>query len=64
MQAKVIEDKCCGFATCISVAPEVFDIDSDQIAVPLIEGDLPDRLVQCARDAAEACPTDAIVIEE
>ncbi|WP_067437558.1 ferredoxin [Nocardioides jensenii] len=64
MKVTVIEDKCCGFATCISVAPEVFDIDSDQIAVSLIDGDLPERLHACAREAAEACPTDAIVIEE
>ncbi|MFC7493011.1 MULTISPECIES: ferredoxin [unclassified Nocardioides] len=64
MRVTVIEDKCCGFATCISVAPDVFDIDGDQIAVPLVEGDLPERLHQCAREAAEACPTDAIVIEE
>ena len=64
MKVTVIEDKCCGFATCLSVAPEVFDIDSDQIAFALIEGDLPERLFACAREAAEACPTDAIVIEE
>lgn len=64
MKVTVIEDKCCGFATCLSVAPEVFDIDSDQIAFPLIERDLPERLFACAREAAEACPTDAIVIEE
>lgn len=64
MKVHVIEDKCCGYATCISIAPEVFDITSDQIAVPLIEGDLPERLFACAREAAAACPTEAIVIEE
>jgi ferredoxin len=64
MRVRVEEDKCCGFAACLSVAPKVFDIDSDQIAVVLIDGDLPEDLHGCARDAADACPTDAIIIEE
>ncbi|MGW1025678.1 ferredoxin [Streptomyces sp. NPDC002577] len=64
MKVRVEEDKCCGFAACLSVAPKVFDIDSDQIAVVLIDGELPEDLHACARDAADACPTDAIIIEE
>lgn len=64
MHVSVIEDKCCGFATCISIAPEVFDVDSDQIAVVLIDGEIPTSLRGCVREAAEACPTDAIVVEE
>ncbi|KAA9166036.1 ferredoxin [Amycolatopsis acidicola] len=64
MKVRVDEDKCCGFAACLSVAPKVFDIDSDQIAVLLIDGEIPEDLRGCTRDAAEACPTDAIVIEE
>lgn len=64
MKVKVIEEKCCGFATCMSIAPQVFDIDSDQIAVVLMDGDLPTDLHGCIRDAVSACPTEAILIEE
>lgn len=64
MRVRVDEEKCCGFAACLSAAPEVFDIDSDQIAVVLIEGDLPEHLQAGARDAADACPTDAILVED
>ncbi|ALL79249.1 hypothetical protein AD006_32215 (plasmid) [Pseudonocardia sp. EC080610-09] len=63
MRLRVDEDKCCGFAACLS-APEVFDLDNDQIAVVLVKGDLPTELESGAREAAAACPTDAIVIEE
>ena len=64
MKVRVEENKCCGYATCLSVAPEVFEIDSSQIAVVLIDGEIPERLHGCVREAAEACPTDAIVIED
>jgi ferredoxin len=64
MRVSVIEDKCCGYATCIGIAPEVFDVDSDQIAIVLIDGEVPANLRGCVLEAAEACPTDAIVIEE
>jgi ferredoxin len=61
MRVVIDEDKCCGYAACLSVAEKVFDLDSDNIAVALVErpvGDLADQ----ARLAAEACPTDAIII--
>lgn len=61
MRVVIDEEKCCGYAACISVAERVFAIDADNIAVPLIEhpeGELADQ----ARAAAEACPTDAILI--
>ncbi|MEV0057523.1 ferredoxin [Saccharopolyspora shandongensis] len=64
MKVRVDEDKCCGFAACLSAAPEVFEIDRDQIAVVLIDGEIPEHLHACTRDAADACPTDAIIIEE
>lgn len=64
MKVRVEENKCCGYAACVSAAPEVFDLDSSQIAFVLIDGELPERLYACAREAAEACPTDAIVIED
>jgi ferredoxin len=64
MKVWVDEDKCCGFAACLSAAPEVFDVDSSQIAVVLINGEVPEELHACTRLAAEACPTDAILVEE
>lgn len=63
MQVRVAQDKCCGYGACVSVAPEVFDIGDDQIAVVLIGGDLPVELHSRVGDAAYACPNDAVVVE-
>ncbi|MFV2173720.1 ferredoxin [Actinomadura sp. LOL_016] len=63
MRVTIDEDKCCGYAACLSVAEKIFDLDSDNIATVLMEhpeGEFQDQ----ARAAAAACPTSAIVIAE
>lgn len=65
MKVFIDEDKCCGYATCLSAAPEVFDMSVDQIAVVILpDPEVPAHLQQGCRDAADGCPTDAIIIEE
>lgn len=64
MKTRVVEDKCCGFASCIVIAPDAFDLNDEQIAVPLIKGELPDHLLGAVREAINACPTKAIVLED
>ncbi|MWA03512.1 ferredoxin [Actinomadura sp. LD22] len=61
MRVTIDEDKCCGYAACLSVAGKVFDLAADNIATVLVEhpeGELADL----AREAAAACPTAAIVL--
>jgi ferredoxin len=60
--SKVVVDSnlCIGAATCIVVAPKVFDLDSEGIAVVIEKG-------ECADDntlfmAAQSCPTQAIFL--
>ena len=63
MRVTIDEDKCCGYAACLSVAAKIFDLASDNIATVLVEhpdGELRDQ----ARAAAAACPTSAITIAE
>jgi ferredoxin len=62
MQVRVARDKCCGYGACASVAPEVFDIGDDEIAMVLLSGDLPADLHSVVTDAAHACPNDAVVL--
>jgi len=61
MQVRIRRSECCGNAQCAEIAPEVFALDSrrkstvlDPDAVP------PERLIE----AAEACPCQAIVVED
>lgn len=54
-------DRCMGSGNCAFWAPATFDIDDDMKAVVLdADGDTADKL----RNAVEACPTHALVIEE
>ena len=53
---------CIGYGNCVSVAPEVFDLDEDgavTVRQPEVTGD---QAAQAA-DAADNCPAYAITIE-
>jgi ferredoxin len=51
--------KCAGEAICVGIAPEVFDLDEEQIAVVINpEGTDYDTIME----AAQACPQDAISV--
>lgn len=63
MKIRIDEDKCCGYAACLSAAPRLFDLADDNIAVVLDAEPSADQF-GAAREAAAACPTDAIVIED
>jgi ferredoxin len=63
MKIRIDEEKCCGYAACLSAAPELFDLGDDNIAVVLNVSPDPGQY-PAAREAAGACPTDAIVVGE
>lgn len=63
MKVTVDEDKCCGFAACLSIAPDMFDMDSQNVAFVLQNDPAADQFA-AIRSAASACPTSAILIEE
>lgn len=53
---------CVGFGDCIEEAPEVFELDGDQIAV-FRNGGSPDGRDALTR-ACDACPVDALSLHE
>jgi len=59
--AKVNED-CIGCGACVGVAPDVFDLNDDGLAFCIVEGELGD-LEASAKDGADCCPVDAIIVE-
>ena len=63
MRVAIDEDRCCGYAVCVSRADKVFDIGPDNIAVVLVT-EPTGELAKQARVAAGCCPTEAIVIED
>lgn len=58
MAIKVSED-CIGCGACTGVAPEVFEMGDEGLAV-VIEGASD---VEAAKEAAEACPVEAITVD-
>jgi ferredoxin len=63
MKAIVDRDACISCGLCPDTAPEVFEMDDEDIAV--VKADpVPADAEDSAREAAEQCPSDAIAIEE
>lgn len=63
MKPIVDRDLCIGCGACEEECPEVFELKDDGIAF-VIKEHPGHESYGCVRDAADACPTDAISIEE
>lgn len=63
MKACVDAQLCSGSGLCAERCPAVFELNDDGISVVKVSTVSPD-LEQACRDAADGCPTGAIVIEE
>jgi ferredoxin len=61
MIAHVEKDVCIGCGACPAICPEVFEMDDDGLAFALKEH-VPEDQEELAQEAAENCPTEAIVL--
>jgi ferredoxin len=64
MKVRVEAVECDGYAKCVRIAPALFVMNTDNVAVPLIEGDLNTEQLPLAKIAATMCPSKAIHIDE
>ncbi len=62
MKAVVDEELCTGCELCVETCPEVFEMKGD-VSVAIVDV-VPEDAEDCAEQAAEECPVQAIVIEE
>lgn len=62
MKAKVDEELCSGCELCVETCPEVFEMKEDVSVVKVDE--VPEDAEECARQAVDECPVEAISIEE
>ena len=62
MKAIVDPNTCIGCEACVGICPEVFEMQG-AVAVAVVDPVPPDK-EPSAREAADACPTSAISIEE
>ena len=65
LKVTIDKDLCAGCGSCEVFCPEVFRIEDD-VAVNILgeEKDVPEDVGDKCREAADACPVEAIIIEE
>lgn len=61
MKARVTED-CIACGRCIEICPDVFEMGEDIAQVKVDK--VPEEFQEAAQEAADECPTSAIVIEK
>ena len=61
MNTHVEKDDCISCGICPSLCPEIFEFDEDGIAYAKTE-EVPEDLEDLVLEAAESCPTEAIVL--
>lgn len=62
-KVEVNKDLCIGCGACQAIASEVFEIDDDGLA-KVVSDTIKEDLKEDVMDAAEGCPTSAILVEE
>lgn len=63
MRVKVDREKCHGHNRCVALAPDVFDVDDDGLAIVMLDS-IPAEQEKKVHRAELACPERAITIEE
>jgi ferredoxin len=63
LRVVVDRSRCCGYGLCAAICPELYKLDSEGLV--FVDSDLvPADLEESAREGAQACPAEALVIEE
>ena len=60
MKARVTED-CISCGRCVEICPEVFEMRDDRAYVKVDE--IPEQYQDATQEAADECPTSAIIVE-
>lgn len=65
MRVWIDEERCEGMGICADLYPEIFEVKGAVAVVKIEEKqEVPRELEEICRDAAESCPSEAIVLEE
>lgn len=60
-KVEVIRDKCISAASCVAIAPQVFEMDEEDLAIVISQDGNDDETKLLA---AQSCPTMAIIVTD
>ena len=60
MRVRIDAELCTACELCVDTCPDIFKM-GDDVAV-VIQADVPADLEDCAQEAADSCPSEAIII--
>lgn len=63
MKVEVNQDACIGCGACAAICDKVFELNDEGLSEAKVE-EVSEKDSQEVRDAADACPTGAITVEE
>ena len=64
MKVTVDEDLCTACGLCVDTCPEVFDLGDDDDVAQVKVDVVPEEFEELCEQAAEECPSEAIIIED
>lgn len=62
IKIKINQKKCVGCGSCCVICPDIFEIKNGKSK--LKKKNIEEKQIDCAKEAAESCPMQAIEIEE
>ena len=63
VRVQIVRSACAGYANCLDVAPDIFDLDEHDVAV-VVASEFPSEQRQLLEDAAHRCPAKAIIVTD
>ena len=64
MKVTVDEDLCTACGLCVDTCPEVFDLGDDDDVAQVKVDVVPEEFEELCEQAADECPSEAIIIED
>jgi len=61
MKVRIDRELCIGISNCVAVAPSVFQLDKENIAVVIDPSTVDEKKLY---EAAESCPQNAVILED
>jgi len=63
MEVRIDEDLCTGCGLCEETCPDIFKMNEEKDVAEVIKTDYDDYDEECIQEAAESCPSEAILVD-